>query len=155
VTLHVHTHVREDALLLYAFATAEDRMAFRTLLGVSSVGPKLALAVLSSLSAPELAAAIASGDRTRFKGISGVGKRTAERLLLELKDKLGFVSLAASAATVTSLASPKPVGPRAQVVDLLVGMGFKAGEAERAVTKLPEGERAVEELLREALQQLA
>ena len=76
ITLHVHTHVREDQLVLYGFARAEDKRAFRTLLGVSSIGPKLAMAILSGLDARQLASAIASQDKTRFKGIPGVGKRS-------------------------------------------------------------------------------
>jgi Holliday junction DNA helicase RuvA len=86
--LHVHTHVREEAFTLYGFASLDDRAAFRILLGVSGVGPKLAMTVLSELSALELARAVARGDRARLEAISGVGKKTAARLLLELKDKL-------------------------------------------------------------------
>src|SRR5204863_148839 len=78
VTLHVHTHVREDALVLYGLATLDDRAAFRTLLGVSSVGPKIALAILSQMTGTELARAVATEDPGAFKGISGVGKKIAE-----------------------------------------------------------------------------
>src|SRR5690349_9870494 len=88
VTLHVHTHVREDALVLYGFASLDDRAAFRTLLGVAGIGPKMAIAILSALDASELAAAVQSGDTARLRGIPGVGKKTTERLVLELKDKL-------------------------------------------------------------------
>jgi Holliday junction DNA helicase RuvA len=98
-TLHVHTHVREDALILYGFDTPEDKAAFRALLTVNSIGPKLALAILSSLSAPELAQAIAREEKARSSGISGVGSKTVERILLDLKDKLLF--------TPTSTATPR------------------------------------------------
>jgi Holliday junction DNA helicase RuvA len=162
VTLHVHTHVREDALVLYGFARAEDRTAFRTLLGISNVGPKLALAILSSMDARQLAAAIASQDKARFKGIPGVGKRTADRLLLELKDKLGFVTMAA--ATPAPKANGKAVAAMsdgdekllATVAELLVSMGFKPVEADRAVAAVAgesDGE-TVQTLMKKALAHL-
>ena len=160
VTVHVHTHVREDALLLYAFATPEDRAAFRVLLGVSSIGPKLALSILGALDARELAAAIATKDTKRFKGISGVGKRTVERLMLELEDKLGFV-VAGSAAPVAAASAPRVpdgvAGRLDQVRGALVTLGFKPHEAERAIATIaPEaGEQNVEALLKSALQTLS
>lgn len=136
VTLHVHTHVREDALVLYGFATSEDRAAFRTLLGVSSVGPKLALAVLSHLSARELASAIAREDRAAFQGIPGVGKKIVERLALELKDKLGFVSPSSVGTVVSPTLVARPTGPLGSVAGMLVSMGFRPSEAERAVAAI-------------------
>jgi Holliday junction DNA helicase RuvA len=162
VTLQVHTHVREDALVLYGFARDEDRTAFRTLLGVSNIGPKLALSILGALDARALASAIASQDATRFKGIPGVGKRTVERIFLELKDKLGFVSLAAAgpvvrasgaAAKAASAADPAPL---MQVAALLVNMGFKPVEADRAVAAIAEDAdgQPIESLLKRALAQL-
>lgn len=161
VTLHVHTHVREDALLLYGFATADDKTAFRTLLGVSNIGPKLALAILSAMNARELALAIASQDPKRFKGIPGVGKRTAERVLLELRDKLDFLTLGApsapSAPQVRAGAAAASSEPLVQLASILVGMGFKPNEAERAVAAIAEGAegRPMEALLKDALSQLA
>ena len=162
VTLHVHTHVREDALVLYGFARDEDRTAFRTLLGVSSIGPKLALAILGALDARALASAIASQDATRFKGITGVGKRTVERLLLELKDKLGFVSLgaAAPAPRANGASAKTPMADRAplmQVAALLVNMGFKPIEADRAVAAIADDAdgQSIESLVKRALAQLA
>jgi holliday junction DNA helicase RuvA len=155
VTLHVHTHVREDAISLFGFATSEDRAAFRTLLTVSSVGPKVALAVLSHLDARALADAVARQDGARFKGISGVGKKIADRLMLELRDKLGFVSSAGALAAGSPGALPVgvPAGPLGQVSSALVSMGFKPGEAERAVAAIAEGAegKAVDVLLRDAL----
>lgn len=160
VTLHVHTHVREDAFSLFGFASAEDRAAFRVLLGISSVGPKLALAILSHLDAGELARAVAREDGSRFKGIPGVGKKIADRLLLELRDKVGFLATAGSGSSSGSVAAPFPSGGApafsgalGQVHSALIGMGFKPSEAERAVTlisKSAEG-KAVDALLREAL----
>lgn len=160
VTLHVHTHVREDQISLYGFATSEDRAAFRTLLTVSSVGPKLALAVLSHLDAPALAQAIAREDGARFKGIPGVGKKIADRLLLELRDKLGFLTAGATSGlsgASSSMPLAIPAGPLGQVAGALVSMGFKPSEAERAVvaiTKSSDG-KSVDVLLREALGAMA
>src|SRR5579859_2001442 len=106
VTLWVHTHVREDTLALYAFSDERERMAFRALLGVSNVGPKIAVAVLGALPAAELARAIARQDLTAFKGVPGVGKKIAERLLLELRDKLPEVPAVAAAAAPAGARAP-------------------------------------------------
>jgi len=155
VTLWVHTHVREDTLALYAFSDERERMAFRALLGVSNVGPKIAVAVLGALPAAELARAIARQDLTAFKGVPGVGRKIAERLLLELRDKLPE-----GEATVAT-EPPKP-GRVAQSGDeqlrgALTGMGFRPVEADRAIAamgpRLQSG--SLEELLREALALLA
>jgi holliday junction DNA helicase RuvA len=157
VTLHVHTHVREDAFVLYGFANAEDRAAFRALLGVSNVGPKLASAIMGSMSASELAGAIASQDHQRFKGIPGVGKKTAERILLDLRDKLDFAYAALPHIRELPRAStPKLEGPLAQVAALLVQLGFKPQEAERAVAAIEDRAdgRPTEALLKDALAQL-
>ena len=160
VTLHVHTQMREDALTLYGFASLEDRTAFRTLLGVNGVGPKLALGIMSSLNASELADALNRGDKARFKGISGVGPKIVERLVLELKDKLHFVGGAGVPALPASRSSAPQsafTGVLATVHGALVQMGFKPFEAETALQKIqPEAEgKAAEELLREALASLA
>jgi Holliday junction DNA helicase RuvA len=153
VTLHVHTHVREDAISLFGFPTTEDRAAFRTLMTVSSVGPKLALGILSHLDARSLAAAVVQKDGSGFKGIPGVGKKIADRLVLELRDKLGFVSAATIDAPSVVSSIPIPAGPLAQVVSVLVSMGFKPSEAERAVLAVEKDSmnKSVEVLLREAL----
>jgi Holliday junction DNA helicase RuvA len=158
-TLHVHTHVREDAIILYGFPSLLDRSAFRVLTSVSGIGPKLALSILSSLSAGELAEAIQRGDKARFKGVSGVGPKLVSRLVLELKDKLDFArgELGASAAA----RPPKVVmpydGALATVHAALVQMGFRPNEAEQAVQKIePAADgKAAEQLLREALAVLA
>jgi Holliday junction DNA helicase RuvA len=159
ITLHVHTHVREDALVLFGFPKPEDKIAFRTLLGVSNVGPKLALAILSSMDARQLAVAIASQDHKRFKGVPGVGQRTAERLLLELRDKLGFVSLGAAAPLPSAppAATTASTAPLTQLASVLVGMGFKPMEADRAVAAIAETAegKPMETLLKDALSQLA
>ncbi len=159
VTLHVHTQMREDALTLYGFPSLEDRSAFRSLLGVNGVGPKLALSILSSMSAVELADAINRDDKARFRGVSGVGKKIVERLVLELKDKLSFTGAGASGFVAPARAAPVPTfaGPLGVVHGALVQMGYRGGEAELAVQKIkPHAEgKQTEELLREALSVLA
>jgi Holliday junction DNA helicase RuvA len=155
-TLHVHTHVREDALMLYGFSNLDDREAFRTLLSVSGVGPKLAMTVLSDLSAPELAVVVARADRGRLEAISGVGKKTAARLLLELKDKLPIAALSAIVVPPVNNRSPQLQDANAQVADALTRLGFTRAQAEAAVTKaaLADAAAPVEQLLRQALSTL-
>lgn len=157
VTLWIDTHVREDALALYGFADDLDRAAFRALLGVSNVGPRIAVAVLGALPAAELSRAIARQDGAALKGISGVGKKIADRLLLELRDKLpAVVGIPATAGTAAPAAHVVSTGEE-RLRGMLTGMGFRPAEAERAVTTL--GPRAatepIEGLLREALALLA
>src|SRR5580704_4568150 len=106
VTLWVHTHVREDALALYGFADEGERAAFRALLGVSNVGPRIAVAVLGALPAADLSRAVARRDLSALTSVSGVGKKIAERLLLELRDKLPTGPLPGA------VPGPAPVGPR-------------------------------------------
>ncbi len=155
VTLFVHTHVREDVFSLFGFASDADRLAFRTLIGVSSVGPKTAIQVLSALPAPELGAAIARKELGKLTSIPGIGKKTAERLLLELKDKL----------PVLEAATPRPQGAAAKpqaaassssaelLARALVNMGYRQGEADRAVEQLSSrlGEVPLPDLVKEAL----
>ena len=156
VALHIHTHVREDAMTLFGFATSEDRAAFRALLKVSSIGPKLALAIIGVMNASELQDAIARQDKTAFKGITGVGKKTVERILVDLQDKLAF---AASGKTGVRLrAVPSPTGsPSDTVVGALVQMGYKRSEAEVAVGNAvgSSSDENVEGLLRAALSALS
>ncbi|MSP23691.1 MAG: Holliday junction branch migration protein RuvA [Myxococcales bacterium] len=158
VTVHVHTHAREDALQLFGFASALEKDTFRTLLQLPGVGPKLALAVLGTFSVVELAHAVERADPKPLTRIPGVGKRTAERMLVDLKGKLGSVALEAAAQ---SPANGRPAAPGAAkghaalVTDALVRMGFKPGEVDRAVATLPELDRPLGDLVREALGLLA
>ena len=149
VTLHVHTHVREDALELFGFATAEERTAFRTLLGITKVGPRLALAVLGAVSVRELAELVETGQSGRLTKIPGVGKKTAERMVLELRGKLAPI------AAVSARPRPVPSAQGTVLQEALVRMGFKQTEAERAVASLADLERPMGELLREALAALS
>jgi Holliday junction DNA helicase RuvA len=145
VELLTHLVVREDAHLLFGFLTAGERVAFRQLLKVSGVGPRVALAVLSGLSVEDLAVAIASQDAARLTKVPGVGKKTAERLVLELRDKLPAV--AGAARTETSPA-------RGDVVNALLALGYNDREAQAAVKQLP-AELALADAIRQALKHLA
>lgn len=155
-TLFVHTHVREDIFSLFGFATEGDRVAFRTLISVSSVGPKTAIAVLSALPAPDLGRAIARKELSKLTSITGIGKKTAERLLLELKDKVPILEGASPRITPSAGEAPISVAP-SSTGDLLsralVNMGYRQGEADRAVEQLAAriGEAPLPELLKEAL----
>jgi Holliday junction DNA helicase RuvA len=156
VTFFVHTHVREDALTLFGFASEGDRLAFRTLIGVSNVGPSIAIKVLSSLPGPELGQAIARKEIGRLTAISGVGKKTAERLLLELKDKVPVLEGVAARAGVTAAAPAAP--KRSSNADLLAGalmnMGYRQGEADRAIEQIGRdkvAELGLADLVKEAL----
>lgn len=152
ITLWVHTHVREDAFVLYGFATREDRAVFRQLIAVSNIGPKIALSILGALPVGELAAAVAGGETTKLTRVPGVGKKTAERIVLELRDKL-----LAPPPAIAAAATPARPSPRGAKGDLLHGaltrLGYRPAEADRAVTAL--GARVeteeLSDLLREAL----
>jgi Holliday junction DNA helicase RuvA len=151
VELWIHTHVREDALDLFGFATETDRRVFRLLLAVPNVGPKTALGVLSAMPVDELSRAVERGDHARLGKVPGIGKKTAERLVLELKEKLRGLSSAAPAA------APETLGNEAdRLLSALVNMGYRPGEAERAVSALgPKlGTEPLGNLLREALAKL-
>ncbi len=143
VTLHSHLIVRDDALQLYGFATEEERDLFLMLLGVQSVGPKVALAVLSGGSPRELLSALAAGDSKRFQAVPGIGKRTAERIIVELREKAG-VTLPEDVVAVAADDDPRVVAREG-----LVGLGFSLEEAERLLVRAP-GETA-EELIAHAL----
>ena len=125
VTLHSHLIVRDDALQLYGFATEEERDLFLMLLGVQSVGPKVALAVLSGGSPRELIAALAAGDSARFQAVPGIGKRTAERIIVELREKAG-VNLPEDDIRIAHGDDPRTIAREG-----LVGLGYSAQEAEK------------------------
>jgi len=143
-TVETYLHVREDALQLYGFASGEERSLFELLLGVSGVGPKVALAIVSGSPPAELRRAIALDDIARFEAIPGIGRKTAQRVVLELKEKLGSIEPARAAATAEVL----------QARDALVGLGYSVVDAERALdgvdVSLP-----VEEQVRQALRKAA
>ncbi len=158
LTFYVHTHVREDTFQLFGFSSASERSVFRELLGVSTVGPRTALSILSHVPANELGRVIARKELGRLTSIPGVGKKTAERLLLELRDKLPSTGGAEPRpAAGKAAASATPAGDsRAMVISALTNSGYKPADAERALELL--GERVdvlpVPELIREALRLL-
>ena len=151
VTLLIHTHVREDALALYGFVSAREKHFFEMLLSASGVGPALALKILSGMSVEELVPAIRGGDLARLTRIPGVGRKTAERMVVELKDKLEAVAVEAEKPAAS------PVGVEADVVSALVNLGYDARAAEGAVgeAKREAGAGNFEKLLRAALQSLS
>ena len=144
VLLHSHLVVREDALALYGFATEEERELFLMLIAVQSVGPKVAIAVLSGGPPRELLAAVAAGDTARLQAAPGVGKRTAERIIVELREKVG-----ATDTVPTVLAAIRSEDPRSLARDGLLGLGYSAVEVDELLDGA-EGERP-EDLIAHAL----
>jgi Holliday junction DNA helicase RuvA len=152
VVLLVHTHVREDSLALYGFLTAREKHLFEMLLSASGVGPTLALKILSGMSADELAPAIREGDIARLTRIPGVGKKTAERMVVELRDKLA----ASEKDPLTPNAAAGRGGVSGDVVSALLNLGYDSRAAEAAVERAGrEGEASFEALLRAALHELS
>ena len=131
VSLRVHTHVREDAMQLYGFLTELERQLFERLIGISGIGPKLAIAVLSGMETRELVGAVQRGDVAKLTGIPGVGKKTSERIVLELKDRLAHLS----AAVVEQQAVEAPAGDRLRddLTSALLNLGYHRPHAEKAV----------------------
>jgi len=153
VTLLTHTHVREDALALFGFLTEAEQALFERLIAVSGVGPKLALSILSGIEAPDLVAALRSSDVIRLTRIPGVGKKTAERLVLELKDKVqGLAASEAEAPAASPAGSAKE-----DLVSALVHLGYSRAEAERGVDRAlkDDGTGRFEDLLRLSLRILS
>lgn len=140
--LHTHLHVREDQLALYGFAGADDRDLFRLLLGISGVGPKVALAILSTMDADELRGVIATEDAAALTTVPGIGKRSAQKLLLELRPKLELPDGALD-----------PSGPRSEVRAALEGLGYQPDEIGSVLRDLPD-DLPVEDLLKRSLQTL-
>lgn len=135
--LRIHTHVREDALLLFGFATAEEKVLFERLISVSGIGPKLAITVLSGLPTADLVSAIRGGDVAHLVRIPGVGKKTAERMVLELKDKLAGVDIAGKMSAPTSAGVPLDPVDR-DVLSALQNLGCSRPAAEEALRKVKE-----------------
>ena len=156
VRILTHLHVREDAHVLYGFMTPAERDLFRLLVNnVSGIGPKLALAVLSGMSVKNFKAAVVNSDITSLSKISGLGKKTAERIVLELKDKLG---VAAAWEAASTMHAPTPEQEQAnEAVLALIALGYKQIDAHKAVRELQEkGEaKAAEELVKLALKRMA
>jgi Holliday junction DNA helicase RuvA len=147
VTLFVHQVVREDAHLLYGFATREERDMFRMLLKVNGVGPKMALAILSGMEADAFAACVRQNDVATLTRIPGVGKKTAERLVMELRDRVGD----GSSGLPTFGGVELPATPERDAITALIALGYKAAEAERAVGRIKLDNASAEDLIRQAL----
>jgi Holliday junction DNA helicase RuvA len=150
VSLFVHTHVREDALALYGFWTEREKELFEHLIGVSGIGPRLAQVVLSGMAPDELLAALAGGDVARLVRIPGVGKKTAERMVVELRDRLQALAAELPAARASAASDD-------DLVAALVNLGYKSSFAEGAVgaARKEAPEAAFHELLRLALRRLS
>jgi Holliday junction DNA helicase RuvA len=147
IKLYTHMHVREDDLSLYGFGSLDELRLFETLISVSGLGPKTAMGMLSAMSADQLAMAIASGSVEMLTTIPGIGKKTADRLILELKDKVGGVMISTPAGRAAQ--------ENADVVTALVSLGYSAMETARAVNSLPTGQKlSIEEKIKLALQYL-
>lgn len=147
VFVHTYLHVREDAMCLFGFVEREERDFFEILKGVSGVGPKVAIAILSAYSPEELRRAVINKDVALFQSIPGIGKKTAERLVLELKDKVGEV------AVVTATPSEGNGGNYCLAREALISLGYNFAEAEAALAGVDPGQN-VEELVREALKKI-
>jgi Holliday junction DNA helicase RuvA len=152
IVVFVHTHVREDVLELFGFASEVERSVFRLLIEVPNVGPRTALGVLSALPAPDLAQAVEQRDLVRLTSISGVGKKTAERLVLELRGKLSQVS-----GLTPATAPSRTHDDASRLLSALTNMGFRQGEAEKAVALLGDrvGNEPLSDLLKAALGHLS
>ena len=148
VTLLTHLQVREDALQLYGFSTDEERELFRLFLGVSKIGPRLALAALSSRRPLALKQALASGDVAAFSAVPGIGKKTAERLILELKDKVGDLGGLRGVSVPGGIGEDD--GPVSLARAALIELGFAAAEAEKLLARV-EPDQPVEAIIRQAL----
>lgn len=152
LSLQIHTHVREDALQLFGFHDFVEKQVFLLLIGVSGIGPKLAINILSGIPAAELARALRAGDQSRLVAIPGVGRKLAERMIVELKDKLATLAQAGAE-------SAKPEGGSQLLLDAvsaLVNLGYKRPDAEKMVREvLKKGEHSLETVLKESLRHLS
>ncbi len=143
VTLHTHLHVREDAQILYGFSAESERQTFRQLIKVNGIGAKMALAVLSGMNPDEFRTVIETGDRDRLTRVPGIGKKTAERLLVELRDRTSLLD-----DWVSSGAPPDAQG---EAVEALIALGYSANEAKRLIKLIHDPALSAEDLIRQAL----
>ena len=155
VALRIHTHVREDALALFGFASAIELQLFEHLISVSGIGPRLALTALSGIEPPELVRAVRQADVARLTGIPGVGKKTAERMVLELKDRLPAAEGADHSSESAEVAESEDL--HGDVLSALLNLGYHRPLAERAIDAAlrASADRGFEQVLRQALRELA
>lgn len=154
VNVFTYLAVREDAMDLYGFSTLAELDAFKLLITVSGIGPKAAVSILSELSPDKLALCIASGDAKAITRAQGVGKKTAERVVLELKDKMGTIAAGDAAQAAASAASVSDSSDAAQAVEALVALGYSQTDAAVAVGSMDKS-LSVDEMIRQGLKQLA
>lgn len=154
VTLHTHLVVRDDAHLLYGFSRENQRWLFRSLLKVSGVGPRVALAILSGLTTEEFVSCITTEDVTRITRVPGIGRKTAERLIVEMRDKVQIEERIGSGAKVVE-AGEVSLNPVGEAVSALMALGYKANEASRLVRTVESDGLNTEEIIRRALKSAA
>jgi Holliday junction DNA helicase RuvA len=156
VSFHIHTHVKEDAIQLFGFRSHEEKSTFKLMIQVSGIGPKLAINVLSGISAPELARAVSGGDLARLVTIPGIGKKTAERMVLELKDKFSkLVKEEMAGPAMTEVPDDILMN---DALSALENLGYKQPVAKKALEQVRgslDGDLTIEELLKQALKFLA
>lgn len=151
--LYTYTNVREDAIQLYGFLTIEDYELFLMLISVSGVGPKLGLGILSAISPDQFVGLIISGDTKGLQKLPGIGKKSAERLVLELKDKIESLGIAGTftpSGSISALVKP-PVGVTEEVIEALMALGYSAQEVQPVVQDVYDGTQEVPELLKQVL----
>jgi Holliday junction DNA helicase RuvA len=151
VTLHIHTHLREDALQLFGFREAADKQVFLLLNGVAGIGPKLAVNILSGIPADELVQAVKGGDQLRLLSIPGVGKKLAERMAVELRDKFAVLQAQAPAATVPNNGSQLTE----DAVSALVNLGYRKVEVEKNVRDaVQSGKQTLQDIIKDVLRRI-
>jgi Holliday junction DNA helicase RuvA len=151
VAILIHHHFSQDAQTLYGFASPGDRELFRKLLKISGIGAKMALAILSGASGEEFARYVVTGDVASLTRLPGIGKKTAERIIMELRDKLGSIAISASGGSITA-GAPLGTNPATEASHALASLGFKAAEVSRMISTVAEAGMEAEEIIRKALQ---
>ncbi len=155
VVLHTHFVVREDAHHLYGFYAREERALFRTLLKVNGVGPRLGLTILSSMDPTEFVRCITNNDTTNLVRLPGVGKKTAERLVIEMRDKLSDWQPVLPSESACSVKKPETRNRIIQdAISAMIALGYKPAEASRAVAKVDDNTKSSEEMIRQALKEM-
>ncbi len=152
VILYTHLAVREDAHILYGFAALDERTLFRNLIKVSGIGAKLALLILSGMTVDSFARCIEEGDALTLTRLPGIGKKTAERLIVEMRDRIGALGLAEDLNGAATRAPLTPVSPADDAISALVALGYKLPDAARMVNALDTRDLPSEEIIRRALQ---
>jgi Holliday junction DNA helicase RuvA len=155
VSLYIHQVVREDAHLLFAFGTEQEKRLFRELLKVSNVGPRIALAILSGMSVDAFLTCVESNDVDMLVRVPGVGRKTGERLIIEMRDRVKMLTGGASIAVLGSAQASTPAGPSAEAFAALVALGYKPAEVTRLLKSVDPEVQTTEEIIRRALQAAA